>query len=90
MSEYSITIEIPEYVVMDKKPKTKVVPFNTKEDKDMYVLKENIYTVGERFKINCAYSRNSIAGAWEKLYHSRLNFYHAWAKDTATTTPKRA
>ena len=80
---YSLMIEIPAWVEIEKPPKPIRAAFETKEEWEKYKDEESAYTYNAFKKTKTAWSPHQKAHAWSELYASRLSFYQKWFKRPA-------
>jgi hypothetical protein len=81
---YSLTIEVPQFLNLDKPPRVIVARFKEKEEWEAYKVLEWKHTRDAIKKTRCAMSHNEVVTAYRALYAARKAFYqHYFNKETS-------
>ena len=75
---YSLTIEIPSFVEVEKHPRVIVARFDDKEEWTSYMQQEARATLRELKKKAAAWGKADTVTAYTALYHARKAFYDKW------------
>lgn len=86
---YSITIEVPDHIKVDSRPKPILVKFKTEEEKDAYIKLEYRFTRDAIHALNAAKNSAARTEAWVNLYKQRKSMYELTTKNPTKPTPNK-